>query len=57
LERTRERITTMNTYTVWVGGIEINDYYLTIEQAKNMEHIYIAQGYEDVIIEKKGQQQ
>jgi len=43
----------MNTYTVWVGGIEINDYYLTIEQAKNLEQIYIAQGYEDTTIEER----
>jgi hypothetical protein len=46
----------MDTYTVWVGGIEVNDHYLTIEQAQNLEQIYTSQGYDDIIIAKKEQQ-
>jgi hypothetical protein len=46
----------MNKYTVWVGGIEINDYYLTIEEARYMKNTYISQGYDDVVIEKLGEQ-
>jgi len=39
------------TYTVWVGGVEVNDYYLTIEQAKNLAYEWEIDGYSDVAIE------
>lgn len=39
-------------YTVWVGGVEVNDYPLTITEAKILAGIYEEEGYEDVIIQK-----
>ena len=42
----------MAKYTVWVGGIEVNDFYLTKDQAERLAHCYIADGYTDVKIEK-----
>lgn len=39
-------------YTVWVGGTEVNDYYLTKEQAEKLADEYINDGYDDVKIEK-----
>jgi hypothetical protein len=39
------------TYTVWVGGSEVNDSYLTKEEAENLALEYKADGYDDVIIE------
>jgi len=39
-------------YSVWVGGAEVNDYYLTHEQAKNLAFEYETDGYDDVAIEK-----
>ena len=38
-------------YTVWVGGTEVNDYYLTLYQAKNLAWEYLADGYDDVAID------
>ena len=42
----------MNRYTVWVGGVEANQYYLTKGEAEKLAAIYIAEGYNDVYIEK-----
>ena len=42
----------MKKYTVWVGGTEVNDEYLTKEEAENLAFEYKDVGYEDVIIEK-----
>ena len=39
-------------YTVWVGGTEVNDYYLTKEQAENLAFDYEIDGYNDVIVEE-----
>ena len=39
-------------YTVFVGGIEINDYYLNIKQAKSLKKVYQDDGYDDVYIEE-----
>jgi hypothetical protein len=39
------------TYVVWVGGSEVNDSYLTKEEAENLAFEYEADGYDDVIIE------
>lgn len=41
-----------NKYTVWVGGVEVNDYLLTITEAKILAGIYEEEGYEDVMIQK-----
>ena len=37
-------------FSVWVGGIEVNDYYLSKEQAKNLAKAYKKDGYDDVKI-------
>jgi len=41
-------------YTVWVDGTEVNDYYLTKEQAETLAEEYLDDGYdkESVVIEK-----
>lgn len=41
-------------YTVWVGGSEINDYYLdTLEEAMELADLWkIEKQYEDVQIEE-----
>jgi hypothetical protein len=39
-------------YTVWVGGSEVNDYYLTWEEAKLIAKEYLTDGHDDVIIER-----
>ena len=39
-------------YTVWCGGVEVNDYYLTLSEAKKLEQEYIGKGYNDVVVEK-----
>ena len=39
-------------YSVWVGGAEINDYYLTKEEAEFWRGVYLAQGYDDAQIEE-----
>ena len=40
------------TYTVWGGGVEVNDYYLTFERASELADEWRADGYDDVVIEK-----
>lgn len=42
----------MSGWTVWVGGIEVNDTLLTQAQAKAIAHEYIANGYDEVQIEE-----
>lgn len=42
----------ITNYTVWVGSFEVNDYYLTEEQAQKIAREFIADGYDDVVIEK-----
>jgi len=40
-------------YTVWVGGIEVNDWLIKCEtDAKELASIYRNQGYDDVSIVK-----
>lgn len=42
-------------FSVWVGGSEVNDYYLTIDEAVRIADEYVDDGYEDVhIVEMKG---
>ena len=36
-------------YTVWVGGVEVNDYLLTEEEADNTVATYLEYGYTDAI--------
>tara|TARA_R110000772_G_scaffold5454_4_gene19484 strand:+ start:2978 stop:3301 length:324 start_codon:yes stop_codon:yes gene_type:complete len=37
-------------YTVYVGGMEVNDNYVTEERALELSDMYEAQGYTDVAI-------
>lgn len=45
------RTHTNELYTVWVGGTEVNDYYLTKEEATELATKFIKDGYDDVEIE------
>jgi hypothetical protein len=38
-------------YTVWVGGIEVNDYLLTKEEADYLANEYRDVGHDDVVVE------
>lgn len=40
-------------YSVWCGGSEVNDYYLTKEQAESLAFEYEIDGYENVTIRKE----
>jgi hypothetical protein len=42
----------MVNYTVWVGGIEYNAFYLTKSEAQALASDLINDGYDDVQIEK-----
>jgi len=39
-------------FSLWVGGVEVNDHYLTKEEVQQLEKEYINKGYIDVIIER-----
>jgi hypothetical protein len=39
-------------YSVWVGGVEVNDHLLTIEEANKVAQQYIDNGYDDVQLTK-----
>jgi hypothetical protein len=41
-----------SVYTVWVGGVEVNDHYLNLSEAKAIEQEYLSEGYHDVSIEE-----
>lgn len=38
-------------YVVWVGGVEINDYFLNFENAVRLADLYRSMGYENVVID------
>ena len=42
----------MKTYSVWVGGGEVNSYYLSLESAERIAEAWRASGYEEVAIEE-----
>jgi hypothetical protein len=37
-------------WTVWVGGSEVNDHYLTLDEAKMVQESWLLHGYDDVHI-------
>lgn len=41
----------MRAYTVWIGGIEANEYLATKESAEKLANQFIDLGYDDVQIE------
>lgn len=42
-------------WSVWVGGGEVNDYYLTRKEAEKLAEEYRNDGYDDVVIDKAGE--
>lgn len=40
-------------FSVWVGGIEVNDNYLTKKEAEVLAKAYRNEGYDDVKIRKE----
>jgi hypothetical protein len=43
----------MATYSVWVGGAEINESLLTKDEAEFFQGVWLARGYEDVQIREE----
>ena len=41
-----------NFYTVWVGGAEVTDFYVSLDTAPAIKNEYESKDYDDVIIEK-----
>ena len=41
------------SYSVWVGDGEVNDYYLTKNEARILAQEYKDDGYDDVFIRKE----
>lgn len=39
------------TYSVWVGGFEVNNGLLTKEEAEDLANEYKDKGYDDVVID------
>jgi hypothetical protein len=42
----------MSKWTVWVGGLEVNDYYLTQDEAKKLAQAWKDDDYDEVVIEQ-----
>jgi hypothetical protein len=42
---------TNNIYSVWVGGVEVNNVLLTKDEANDLANMYKAKGYDDVVID------
>ena len=43
-------------YSVFVGGVEVNDYLLNREEAENLAFEYEDDGYDDVVIQEVNQE-
>ena len=41
------------SYSVWVGSAEVNDYYLTLNDAIELAHEYEDDGYDNVEVRKE----
>ena len=39
-------------YSVWVGGTEVNDYLLTLDDATMLANEFSVRGYSDVKLDK-----
>ena len=44
-------LATKRQYTVWVGASEVNDFYLTKQEAIDLADEYKDDGYNDVFVE------
>lgn len=53
LNMTKEKLND-NIYSVWVGGVEVNDFLLIKKDAEWYKKQYEDLGYNDVYIEKYG---
>ena len=42
----------VDRYTVWVGGIEVNNFLMPKEEAVELANSYRKQGYDDVHVER-----
>jgi hypothetical protein len=42
----------MSKWTVWVGGTEVNDFYLTEAEAKEIAQAWKDKGYDEVVAER-----
>jgi hypothetical protein len=51
LNKKNKEISWVN-YVVWVGGVEVNDSYLTKDEANELADKYRDDGYDDVIVEE-----
>lgn len=41
------------SYSVWVGGVEVNDTYLSHKEANRLAEQYRKEGYDDVAVRKE----
>ena len=48
----KQYIMSEKKFVVWVGGVEVNDNYLTKKQAEDLAFEYEEDGYDDVVIEE-----
>ena len=51
-KQTYKMVKTNRIYTVWVGAMEVNDEYQTLEDAEKLARQFTDRGYDDVVIEK-----
>ena len=51
LKNWQTNIMEQKIYTVWVGGIEVNNYLLTKEEADHLANEYRDVGHDDVVVE------
>ena len=42
----------MAKYVVWVGGVEVNDFHATWNEAVEVALVFLNDGYDDVTIER-----
>jgi hypothetical protein len=40
-------------YSVWVGETEVNDYFISLDEAQDIAKEYEQDGYQDVKIQKR----
>lgn len=40
-------------YSVWVGSCEVNDHYLSLDDAIELAHEYEDDGYDNVVVRKE----
>lgn len=45
-------MTDKELYTVWVGGREVNDYYVTFDEAHRLANAWRKHGFDDVVVER-----